>query len=155
MLLLFSWLELTFLYDVSIVGARPLLLWLGVIFISIWEREIAGLVFGILAGLLADLSSSGHFGLNTICFGLGGYLTGSMWMKFVKESPLTQIVIAFLSSLFYLVLYCILTSFFHPIPSIGYGIKMVILPTVIYTTLIAVPLFRMLAKVYGILERRY
>jgi rod shape-determining protein MreD len=123
----------TFLDYLRIQGIKPDILLVLVIFIGLEADKSFGLKAGLFAGLLKDLLSAGPLGLNTLAFGLTGFILGAYTFKLYRERFVLKLVIcfaaAFLISHFY---YLTLKAYALPRPYIE-SLMMIIIPASLYT----------------------
>lgn len=91
--------ELTLLDRWSLLGARPEALLALACFAALFARDSAqGLLAAWLMGLLKDCGSVGPFGFHALLFlGAGGVVLQLRQVLF-RESPLTQVAVAFLAT---------------------------------------------------------
>ena len=71
----------------------PWVLLAGVLFYSMLEGPLFGLLIGCYAGFFLDLFGTGSFGISMAIFGFMGLLSGVSGAKLFSESPVTQVLI--------------------------------------------------------------
>jgi len=69
-------LQITLLRFLAIQNITPDLLLIIIIFLSIREGQVTGILFGFFAGLLDDLTAAGLIGLSALSKALAGYIAG-------------------------------------------------------------------------------
>ncbi len=112
--LLFAGIAFALLFEPT-VGARlaqfggtPRILLGIVVYFSLVQGATQGILFGLFAGLLADLTSLHTTGLNMMSYSVVGFTVGHTWESMYKDNALTQAMVLFLAvllheSLIYLV----------------------------------------------------
>lgn len=90
---LFSWFK--------IAGVMPNLFVVLVLFIGLFYNKKAGVVYGILLGILLDLFIGKKVGISSIMLGTIGLIGGIFDKNFSKESRFTLIVMVTVSTLIY------------------------------------------------------
>ena len=149
-ILLISFLEFTALNRISLFGVQPDLLLVVVLFFSLSLNRQRALELGLAAGLLRDLVASGFFGANIILFSIIALFVSTNSEKIYKEFFVTQIILAASAGTF---LY--LGHFFigalageTMFSRLGEGLIWVILPAVLYTSLISPLVFFALNQIF-------
>jgi rod shape-determining protein MreD len=119
--------------------------------LALGEGAFAGTVGGFALGLVADTAVPNLLGLGAFCKALAGYLVGRSRTRLVVGLPVVEGSLVALMALGHDVLYLLGQSwfsggaFFRPMIT-------VVVPSALYTGLVAVPLFR-LADGLGLLRR--
>lgn len=126
---------------------KPNLLILLVIFIDLHWGSRWGVYVAILSGLLKDSLGPGFFGVNIFSFVLCVYVTTltRRYLLYNVEFGFLRILMAFLMSLFNVVVVYILNSLFFTL-DFTQVLVFVILPEVLITTLAAAFVFKELKK---------
>jgi len=92
-------------------GGTPRLLLGVVVYFSLLKGGTAGTLFGLLLGLVADLTSLHTTGLNMLSFSICGFMVGQTWEHMYKDNALTQAMILFLVVLLHeSILYMVVTK---------------------------------------------
>lgn len=143
--------HIIFLDRIRIWGAGPDLVFLSVLFFSLFLGARTGLEVGIAAGLLKDIFSMDIFGVNTLVLGATGLVAGILNTKFFKESAGTQLVLAFSFAVFSMLAHYGLVLKYASLGLAEY-ITCSVIPTGVYTAIIAVPIFSKLIDIYGLKE---
>ena len=146
--------QLLFLDHIKIAGTKPDLLLLLVVFFAIFFGSGAGAEAGFVSGLFKDLYSLDIFGVNSVLLLLIGLIVGGLSPKLFKESKLTQGLLVFASSVIYLTIHYIVSSFilkttYVTLPEYLYGL---ILPSSFYTAIFSLLLFPVLINRYRLKE---
>lgn len=147
-------LQVTVLDRVSLFGAKPDLVLIGVVFFALFLGEGAGLECGLVAGILEDIFALDFFGINTFILSLVGFLMGVMNTKFVKESPAAQFLLIFSSAIFSASCHFVLVSRFSKGLDLGFSEYFLwcVIPGAIYTGLIGIPIISKLIDIYKFKE---
>ena len=142
--------DLMLLDHIKILGVKPDLMLIPVIFFGLFLGTGKGLESGLAAGILKDLFTLDFFGINTCILGLTGFLAGVLGTKFSRESKNTQILLVIFLTAFSMTLHYILASRFSKWINLDFGeyFGSSVVPTVIYTTLLSIPIFYKLANRY-------
>lgn len=90
----------------TVVGVRPDLMLLLVVWLGLTARTHTAIEIGFVGGLAIDVFSGGKLGMNAFCMSLLAFLVAKTKEKFVVEHPVTQTMLTFICSLAY-----VLTSF--------------------------------------------
>lgn len=118
-------------------GLRVNFLLLALIVFSIRETRSRAVIFGFLLGILLDCLSPRLFGLNALLFTSAGYVLGSVGERVYTNRIHLIAFIIVITSLCYLSIYFLLSSF-RTFPSVFVP---VIVPTALYNTAIGILLF--------------
>ena len=153
-LLLALLVQVTVLGHFRIFGARPDLMAICVIFSGLFLGRPAGLETGLAAGLLTDLFSLDHFGINMFIYGVTGLLAGALRTSIAKETKRTQFLAVFLCTAFAMCLHFSLVSAFSrsAILSLPEYLKACVLPAGVYTAILSVPIFMKFLEMYDLRE---
>ena len=103
-------LDATLAPEIEILGARPDLLVLVVVYGSLIMGARAATIAGFLVGLVVDSELPEYLGLNALALSALGYLSGGTWDHLVRANVLVQCAVLFAASLahdaiYYLVYY--------------------------------------------------
>lgn len=66
----------------------------GFVCISMFEKEFVSMAFGVLSGLLIDLSFGNFLGFNALILGLIGYLVGVIFSYYIKTNFISSMFIS-------------------------------------------------------------
>ena len=96
----------------EIFGAKPVLLVCAALTVAVYEREIPAMIFGMVAGILCDLSYSNSIGLfaislTVICFIVGYAANNLIVATFMNFLLYAFITVGLLFMLYYLVMFVI------------------------------------------------
>ncbi len=140
LLLLLAILQATSLNRLSILGIKPDLLLILVIFLGLHKGPLSGAGYGFLAGILLDIFSPTPLGTNALSKTVLGFLAGAVAPFLYFEAPFIQGLLLFLGMFLEGMILFILLSSFHLAPPFYYSFLYIILPASFYTSLLA-PLF--------------
>lgn len=91
--------ELTLLETWSLGGTRPELLLSLAVFAALFARDSGqGLLASWIIGLLKDVGSAGPLGLHALLFLVTGWIVLQVRQILFRESPLTQLGVAFVAA---------------------------------------------------------
>ena len=112
-----------------------------VVSVSMYEKEYAGLFFGLLAGVLWDIASPATDGIMALIFTIGAFATGILSKYILRNTLLNGILLSLIFSFIYsavsLLLYT--DSFAYELLR-GYFIK-TYLPAIIFTAVLSIPCY--------------
>lgn len=147
-------LQMTLFNNLKILGARPDLTLIAVIFFGLFLGGGAGLEAGLIAGFVKDVFAMDFFWINTFVLALSGLLAGTLGAKFSRDSKSGQLVLTFSFTAFSMTLHYVLASFFLKSLTLGFGeyLASSIMPTGVYTSLLSVPIFSKFIDMYGLKE---
>lgn len=144
-------LQSTLLNHLAIVGVKPDLILLVVVFLGLFKGPTAGAIVGFSAGLIYDLTSSSLLGMNALSLTLVGFLVGLTRTRVYRENIVVQVALVFAATLVSNILFFLLSAVCGLAPRLGYGLGRIILPAVLYNICLTPPIFWGMRK----LMRRY
>ncbi len=115
--------------------------------ISMYEREVTGLFFGLLAGALWDLASPLTDGLLALFFAASAYIIGLLSRYILRNTLLSELVLTCVSSIIFSVFMLIHTGFASGIPVLRQLAITVYLPAVLLTAIISIPVYFSVRKI--------
>lgn len=133
-------LQTTVLNRLSILGIKPDLLFILVVFLALHQGPIFGAGYGFLAGILLDIFSPVPLGTNALSKTVLGFLAGALAPFLYFETPLIQGLLLFLGMFLEGLIFFLLLSSLHLAPSFPYSLLYIILPASLYTSFLT-PLF--------------
>jgi len=147
-------LQLTVLGRVRILGAKPDLMLTLVVFFGVFLGGRRGLEAGLAAGLLLDIFALDYFWLNTFTFGITGLLAGVLGLKVIRESRMTQTLLVFFFTIFFMTFHFIIASNFSRSANLSLAelTRVSILPSAVYTSLVSIPIFSKLTGLFNLRE---
>jgi rod shape-determining protein MreD len=145
-------LHMTVLDRIRILGARPDITLMCVVFFGIFSSPRMGLEAGCVAGLFTDIFAFGPFGINTILYALTGFLAGAFSSKVFKESSAIQFIMVFFFQVFSMALHFILASALSKTLYMTFADYFLssVLPTGIYTSTVSLALFPAFMRLFGL-----
>ena len=148
---LIALLEIVFFSRIKLLGVQPDILLLAVIFFSLFFDRETALEASVVAGLLRDAVSTGFFGSNAILFFMVAFFASLFRDKIYKEFFLAQICFVMaVAALFYLGGFFFKNLICPFALSFPEGLRWVILPAVVYTSIISPLAFFLLDKIFHI-----
>jgi rod shape-determining protein MreD len=147
-------LQLTLSDLIKVFGAKPDLLALFVIFISLFFGWSYGFETGFAAGMLKDLYSLDIFGINTVALALTGLVSGYLSPRIFRESKAMQSVTVFVFTLLYLSAHYLITCAISDISYIRFSefLFLSFIPVSLYTAVLSVPAFGLFINWFGLKE---
>lgn len=132
--------EVTLLNFFPILGVKPDLVLIIIVFNAFLRGSREGALVGLLGGIFEDLAVGSYFGMNALSLMVIGYGVGLTESKLLKESTIITIFLVWMSSFTVQVLNYILLSFAEVYVSPGIALFRIIIPTATYTAVL-VPFF--------------
>ena len=138
---------------VAFLGATPNTAIIFIVSYGILRGDVEGAIFGLFAGLVQDVFAAPFIGLYALLGLLIGYAAGKPFKDFFRENyflPLVPVVIAVLAHqlLFYFTSFLFRGNF-----EFWFYLRTIILPTTVYTAILAVPLYSLLFFINARVER--
>jgi len=142
-------LQSTLLNHLTIVGVKPDLILLVVVFLGLFKGSTVGAMVGFCGGLIYDLTSSSLLGLNALSLTLVGFLVGLIQGKVYGENIVFQVALVFAATLMSNILFFLLSAIFYLASPLGHGLGRIILPAAIYNICLVIPIFWVMRKLLG------
>ena len=139
--------------QMAIFGVTPDTALIFIVSYGVLRGDIEGGIFGFIAGLVQDVSFGGPVGMFALFGFLIGYFSGKPFRDFFKDNyflPFFLVLIAIVLQQF-----AIYVSSFLFLGQLNLGLftRTIIIPTVIYTVSLAIPLYSLLHFINGRVER--
>lgn len=128
-----------------IFGVRAMLLIPAVVCISMYEREIPGIFFGLFAGILWDSFSSGINSFNAIMLTIFGFICGALIGYIMRNNIVTALILTASSVTVYNTVYWLFAYVFKSYSGAGRVYLTFYLPSCLYT-IILMPVFYYLTR---------
>ena len=147
--------QATVLEYIKVAGAKPDLIFLLVIFFSLFFGAKTGIEAGFVSGLLKDIYSLDVFGINTITLALTGLIAGILSPKFFKESALTQFTLVFAFALLSMLVHFTASLLILKTDYISLSeyLWALMIPSSLYTALASFAIFPILISRYRLKEQ--
>lgn len=149
-LLLLSVLQNTDGYFPQIFGVRALLLIPAVVCISMYERDIPGMLFGLGAGALWDIFAAGG-SFNAFFLLTAGFICGTLINTIMRNNVVTATLLSAVWTLIYNLGYWLFHYVFSSLGSEAYMLLRYYLPSVLYTVVLTPIIFIIIRAV----EKKY
>lgn len=153
LLFLFFLLELTVMPFASVFGVKPDLLFVLVVFYSIFIYPNRTPHFAVLVGLLSELFSGTLFGFETVSYGVSGFMLWFLVSKIDRDHISNQGLLLFLFSFFNLLLLSLLNLSLRETSFTFQDALLRNLGTSLYTTVIGLVLFYLVRIFFGLTEK--
>ncbi len=124
----------------SLMGVKPDLILLLVIFYAVHQGSRAGIICGMLLGLAVDSLSAGIVGVNVFCYGMVGLLSGMFKDRVYAGNLFAKIILAVTGTLLAMTMYYLIAGQIHRLPSPGRAVSIVLIAA-LYTTIVNLLLF--------------
>ena len=145
-------LQSTLFQHAAIMSVLPNTALLIVVSYAILRGDVEGALVGFFAGLLQDLFFGRYLGFYAACGTLTGFVCGKPFKDFFRENYLLPIPLVAISMLatelaFYVFHFLLLGQ-----TDLWYYFHKIILPETVYTTFLAIPVYRLVYGLNGRLE---
>ena len=146
--------HVTCLDYVKVLGAKPDLMLICVIFLGLFFGEGSGFESGLIAGILKDLFSVDFLGINTLILAATGILMDGLRANFYKESKMTQMLLVLFAAVFSMTIHYMIESCFSKNLNLSFAeyLTSSIIPSSIYTSLVSIPIFLKFVDIYNLKE---
>ena len=144
----------TFLTVVSLEGIMPNLMLIITIALGFLKGEYDGLCVGCMSGFIHDIIFAPYIGGNIFLYGLVGFLVGIICKEFYKENVITPMVVTAFATLGFEFGNYILIVLLSGFTNIGYYSFVKIMPSVMYNSLVMIPLYILVFAINGKFERK-
>jgi rod shape-determining protein MreD len=134
--------------NLRLLYAVPDLLFISVIFYSLFKGKKRGAYFGMMAGFIKDIGSGSVFGINLFGFALCGYFLGNQYKRLYIENRITHFAITFLCTLFVSCINFLFTKLSFSETAFFRYMFVFTLPYCVYTSLAAVLLSKSYLKLF-------
>ncbi len=124
----------------QIFGVRALLLIPAVICIAMFERDMAGMFYGLFAGALWDINAGGA-SFNALYLLAVGFICGTLINTIMRNNIITASLLAFVFIPIYIVGYWFFHYIVGGLDMAGYMFLRYYLPSIFYTALLLPPMF--------------
>lgn len=145
-------LQSTLFAQFAIGGIRPNLLMIAVAAFGFLEGKRTGIYAGFFSGILLDVSFGYFYGLNALLYMYVGYLCGYLKKYIFSKDVKLPLLFIVCSDLLYNVVYYILAFVLRGHFNVMYYLRSIILPEVVYTTVMACILYPMISFVMKYFE---
>ncbi len=142
-------LQTTLLPYIAIRGVVPNTAFILVVSYALLRGENEGCIVGFCNGLLIDIFFGVSFGFYTLLFFLAGLWAGRGQKDFYRENYLLPIITCSLGAIFYETILFITGFVLHGETNLIYFVVHLLIPQVVYTAIITIPMYRIL---FGINE---
>lgn len=130
----------------ELFGVRAMLLIPVVVCIGMHERDIAGLFFGLFAGMLWDAFAAGPPSFNAILLTAAGYFCGFLIGSIMRNNIMTALLLGVICAFIYSTLYWLFAFVFKGYDNVfGVYLKFY-LPSVLYTVVL-LPAFYYIVRI--------
>ena len=119
-----------------------------VVVLAILNGKTTGAIVGLIVGLLQDVLFSPVIGINSFIYFFVGYLVGIAETKLSKDNILFPILMTILSTFGYHLIYYLFMYFLNYNIHLLKFIKEVVLIEILYNSIISIPVFKLLSKLF-------
>ncbi len=119
----------------QIFGVRALLLIPFVVCVSMFERDIVGMLLGLFAGALWDIFASGA-SFNALFLTAVGFICGTLINTIMRNNVVTAFILSTAATLIYNICYWLFHYVFGGMDSAVYMLLRYYLPSIAYTVIL-------------------
>ncbi len=116
-------------------GVRALLIIPFVVCISMFERDIVGMLLGLFAGALWDIFASGA-SFNALFLTAVGFICGTLINTIMRNNVVTAFILSTAATLLYNICYWLFHYVFGGMDSAAYMLLRYYLPSIVYTVIL-------------------
>jgi rod shape-determining protein MreD len=135
-------LQTTLLHHAAILNVVPMTSVLIIISYAILRGDVEGAIVGFFAGLLQDIFFMDYLGLYALLFALTGYFCGKPYKDFFTDNFILPVSLTLFAMMAYECVFYFIN--FSLQGRLWDYFRIIILPETIYTTLLAVPMYRLM-----------
>jgi rod shape-determining protein MreD len=152
MLILNFALQTTLFQYIEILGVKPNTALILIVSYGILRGDVEGAIAGFFSGLLQDIYFSPYIGLYAMLEMLLGYFAGKPFKDFYKENYLLPLPIVAGASLAYQFAIYFSSFLFNGKLDFAFYFRSIILPSSVYTLILAIPVYSLIYWVNTKLE---
>lgn len=130
----------------TVFGTLPNLIIIVVICIAMFEKDLAGALFGLAGGLLLDLTSLQLPGFNAIIFLIIGCAAGLIVSNLLKNTLSSALLLCGGAALIYNIIYWLIFYVFRGVDHALYYFARYMLIEVLYTLLLLIPIYLIMRR---------
>ncbi len=130
----------------EILGTLPMLVIAVVVCIAMFEKDLAGTLFGLAGGLLLDLNSLQAPGFNAMLLMVIGCASGLMVSNLMKNTLSTALLLTGGAALAYNIIYWAVFYLFKGVERAGYYFIRYEIIDVVYTMVLAIPVYLIIRR---------
>jgi len=146
-------LQTTFFPHVAILGVTPDTALVLIVGYAILRGDIEGAMFGLFVGLVQDVSGGMFIGIFALLGFFTGYVCGKPFRNFFKENYFLPFFIVVAASLVHQFALYVATIMFTGQLDFVHYMRTIILPGMIYTASLSIPIYILLHFVNARIER--
>ncbi len=147
-------LETTLLSSINFFGASPSLILVVIICYSMMSGKEKGALLGLITGIIVDILSTGTFGINILLYTYSAAIAGALSNKIFGKNAITSVVITFIVSFVYGVIFAITMYILKIDRNIIYFIFAYFLPMCVYNAVISFFMYLLIENLYILSYRR-
>jgi rod shape-determining protein MreD len=143
------------LFDYISIGAtKPNTAVVIIVCYAILRGDVEGSIVGFISGLIHDIFFGRVIGLFALLGALIGFFCGKPFKNFYSESFMLPIILVAVSSLFYEIGFYFFDLLFTGQVDVLFYFWAIILPSAVYSTILSVPIYRLIYGINSRLEER-
>ena len=146
-------LQISFVSPISIAGGHADLVLVTLVSVALLRGAMFGAIAGFWAGLVLDVGALQPLGLTSLVLTLAGFWTGRFGEATTRSSPHPPLIAAALATVWAVAGSALLNFMLGQSVPGGELFGRVLLPSIALNVLIAYPVYRGVARLYGIDQR--
>jgi len=148
-------LQTTVFASLTIAGVGPNILMMVTSAIGYQFGKLQGMACGFFCGLLIDISTDSILGVNALFFMLIGYANGQLNKYYVKNDVFIPLALVAASQLSFSMCIYVFDFLVRSRSDVFYYFKRIMVPGVLYTTILSILIYRILDWIYNGVIIRY
>ncbi len=138
----------------TLFGTIPNIILLLVVSVAVMNGSISAMIVGFICGLLIDIMYGGSLGIYAFFYMFLGYINGYFHVLFFAEASFLPLILVFINDFIYHILTYLI--FFLPQKKWNFlfYLKKIILPELIYTTVISLIMYQIFFKIYQLTKKK-
>jgi len=130
--------------EMAVLGVTPDTTLILIVSYGMLRGEIEGALFGFAAGLLLDIFGGVYMGVYTLFGFTLGYVSGKPFRDFFKDNFFLPFFVVLVSTVVYQFAVYVFNFMFRGHVDLWFYFHTIILPTTVYTAVLAIPLYSLL-----------
>ena len=137
-------LQTTLIPELAIFGVTPDTAIIFIAGYAILRGEVEGAIFGLATGLVQDLHGGMYIGLYAMLGLIIGYVCGKPFRDYMKENFLLPLFVVLGAVLAHQLMLFVSSFMFMGQLNLLYYLRAIILPKIVYTAVLTIPLYSLL-----------
>ncbi len=139
---------------IEVLNVKPNTAIIIVVSFAVLRGDIEGAIVGFCCGILQDIFFGRIIGLHALLCMLTGFLCGKPFKDFYRDTYIMPLILVVASVFAYEFLFYFTSFLFRGRLDLSYYMRTIIIPKAVYTTLLCIPVFRLIYWINSRLEAR-